>query len=220
MRSGSSLLLHILLTNPGITGQGERNRAYTRPGDLAVFAIKANLAHRDRLFRASLSVDQVNHTHFLPNEELLLDPHVLPVILFREPRAAIGSMMQTFNRFREFRLEEGIGHYRERVTTLTRYANMLFNARDTLALTYDQLVEQSEQSFANLQAYLRLEEPLSGNYASYDFTGRRGDPSDRIRAGKILPGRNDHGVDIDAQTLAEMQAIYRECLAACGIAES
>lgn len=218
MRSGSSLLLHLLMANSEISGQGERNRAYTGARDLDTFAIKSNLARRDK-WRATISVDQVNHTRFLLDESLLEEPKVLPVILVREPRAAIGSMVQTFNRIRNFPIEEGIAHYAERVSTLARYAHAIAAVRPLCALTYDQLVTQSDATLLRLQVQLSLREPLGKSYPTYEFTGTRGDPSERIRAGTILPARHDHGVQIDPAALAGLQSTYETCLAACGLDE-
>ena len=71
MRSGSSLLLHVLMTSPEISGCGERNRIYRDDEDLAILAIKSNLAQREK-YRASHSVDQINHLA-KPRKELYQD---------------------------------------------------------------------------------------------------------------------------------------------------
>jgi hypothetical protein len=211
MRSGSSLLLHLLMTSPEISGCGERNKPYRDEDDLAVFAIKSNIAHRGKRL-ATYSVDQVNHTHFLPSERLLLDPSVLPIILFREPRATVCSMVNVFNPIYPFRIDDGIQHYRERVACLARYVKLLGSNRNFISLTYDDLVDDTQASLRKLENYLGLSTELNDHYATYKFTGIRGDPSQRIRAGRILPRRLIDNVDIDAQELDELRAIYDECV--------
>ena len=218
MRSGSSLLLHLLMTSREVSGWGERNRTYRDARDLYALAIKANLSRPRRLL-ATVSVDQVNHTHFLPAEELLLHPRVVPIILYREPAESIGSMVDTFNRFGRFSVSEGIAHYRERVATLTRYARVLREHRDVLALTYDDLVLEPTIALRRLQDYVGLESPLSEEYSIYPFTGRQGDPSERISTGKILSPRRDHGIQMDATILQELQSLYEACNLATGRTE-
>jgi hypothetical protein len=199
------------MTSPEVSGCGERNKPYRDEDDLAVFAIKSNLAHRGKRL-ATYSVDQVNHTHFLPSERLLLDPSVLPIILFREPRATVCSMVDVFNPIFPFRVVDGIKHYRERVTNLTRYAKLLGSNRTFISLTYDDLVDDTQASLHKLENYLGLSTDLSDHYSTYNFTGILGDPSQRIHAGRILPRRSVDNIDIDAQELDVLRAIYDECV--------
>lgn len=214
MRSGSSLLLHLLMTSPEISGCGERNTAYRNEDDLAMFAIKSTLGSRGRI-RASYSVDQVNHTHFLPAENLLLHASVLPIILFREPEGAIGSMVEVFSRIRRFSVEEATTHYRERVTTLARYATILRRHGCLMALTYDELVNDTQRSLIRLSDHIGLRTPLADVYSTFPFTGRLGDRSSRIHTGRVLPARTDHGVEIDGAVLDEMTVIFDNCRRTC-----
>src|SRR5262245_57001546 len=46
MRSGSTLLLHILLTNPEVIGCGERNAVYRSPEDFDKLEIASRFAQR------------------------------------------------------------------------------------------------------------------------------------------------------------------------------
>lgn len=210
MRSGSSLLLHLLLTSREISGIGERNSAYRSADDLAILAIKANWLRRGRRL-ARYSVDQLNHTHWLPAEELLAHPQVIPIILFRNPVDTIGSMADVFPQFGEFNLEDGVEHYRERVRTLTRYAEIMRPHSRLFVLTYDELVIDTGDVLRRLQEYLELKSRLVANYPTHDFTGRFGDPSSRIGEGRILPPRRHTNINIDASTLAELEAIYDRC---------
>lgn len=215
MRSGSTLLLHLLMTNSNVSGCGERNRVYRDERDLETFAVKT-LLERRRLHWPGYFVDQVNHSHFLPSTDLLLQPSVLPVILFREPRAAVGSMVDVFSRIHDFTVTQAIEHYRERVRTLAGYAALLQREGRFIALTYDELVDHPHAELARLQEYIGLERPLDVNYPTFAFTGTRGDPSSRILAGRILPARKDHGVSLDLPVVDELTAIYEECRQATG----
>ena len=207
-------MLHLLMTNPAISGCGERNTPYRDEQDLVTLGIKSIIARKEKRF-ASYFVDQLNHTHFLPSDDLLLHPAVMPIILFREPQDAIASMVDVFNQFGDFTVDEGVEYYRERVTKLSHHAAELTANNRMMALTYDELVGDTDNVLNRLKDYVALPTPLSSEYATFPFTGRQGDPSSRIRAGKVLPGRTNHGVEIDAATLDELQVIYDECLRVC-----
>lgn len=210
MRSGSSLLLHLLMTSRDIAGCGERNTVYRDHNDLVKLAIKSNFGQRGKCW-ASCAVDQINHTHFLPSERLLLHPSVFPIVLFRQPLAAVSSMVDVFSPIYEFELDDAIKHYRERVATLARYSKLLRSEGRLLALTYNDLVDDTQQSLIRLKNYIGLRTPLTENYSTYDFTGTRGDPSTRIQSGRILPERTDHGIEIDSVVLQELNDLYKQC---------
>jgi len=69
MRCGSTLLLHILLTNREMIGCGERNAAYCSHRDLDKLEIFARAAQRAPFRRFGYVVDQINHDQFTPNLE-------------------------------------------------------------------------------------------------------------------------------------------------------
>ena len=145
----------------------------------------------------------------------MLHPSVLPIILFREPQGAIGSMVDVLSRFHNFGIDDAIEHYRERVTTLTRYATILKTHGRMMALTYDDLIADTQHNLFRLKDNLGLPAPLSATYSTYPFTGRQGDPSSRIQAGRVLPGRTDHAIEIDSAILNEMISIFEQCMIVC-----
>lgn len=213
MRSGSTLLLHLLMTSPEISGCGERNTVYRNCNDLAMLALKSNLA-RPRKHWATYSVDQINHTRFVQSIELLAHPSVYPIILLREPQAAIGSMVDVLGQYYDFGVNDALEHYRERVSTLTHYAEFLRVHGRMMSLTYDELLDNTRNSVLRLKDYLELDVELSEKYSAFDFTGKRGDPSSRILAGRVLTERTQRPDVVKPADLAELTAHFHSCLSA------
>ena len=215
MRSGSSLLLHLLMTSPQVIGCGERNKIYRDIDDLIVFAVKANM-ERDRLHWPGYYVDQLNHDRFLPDQRLLLDPAVVPILLFREPASSVCSMVEVFSKLGKFTLQEGIEYYRMRVKTLAHYADMLAPQKKLFALTYDELVADTTHCLQELQDYLGLSSTLKEHYRTYPFTGIRGDPSSRISSGHVVRQQVERKLSIDEPDLQELMDVYDACRVATG----
>jgi hypothetical protein len=84
-----------------------------------------------------------------------------------------------------------------------------------MALTYDDLVSDTQRSLIRLSDYIGLRTPLADIYSTYPFTGRLGDRSSRIQTGRVLPARTDHGVEIDSAVLDEMTVIFDNCRRTC-----
>ena len=99
MRSGSTLLLHILLSHPDIAGCGEQNTPYRTVRDLHRLAITARFAQGPLLRRFRYVVDQINHDRFTPNEALLQDSRVRLLFLIREPPASLSSIVHLTRTF-------------------------------------------------------------------------------------------------------------------------
>jgi hypothetical protein len=190
MRSGSSLLHHLLQSNRLVLGAGESNRAYRTAGDLRRLALWVH-AERGALLRWPAYVtDQINHTEKLPDMALLQRADVKTVILTREPRASIASIIKLTREFygSAWSSSQAIEYYLARIATLRRFAAALAASPGSTAffLTYEELTSNSTSVLAALQAHLRLAEPFSTTYQTFDFTGRRGDPSARVSAQRIL----------------------------------
>jgi hypothetical protein len=211
MRAGSSLLLHLLLGSREIRGGGEQNSTYRDTDDLVKLAIKTMLQQPSR-FMARYSVDQINHTRMVESTELLTNPVVCPIILLREPRGAIGSMVDVLGKHYGFRLTDATAYYRERLTALLQYVQELRQTRELLLLTYGEMVDESERSLHRLEEYLGLHGSLSHRYPVEDFSGVKGDPSSRIKAGRILAPRRHEDLDIDPRQLQELTGLYRDCV--------
>jgi hypothetical protein len=210
MRCGSSLLLHLLLTHPGIIGCGERNSAYRSARDLDRLEIEARLRHSALFRHFRYSVDQVNHDKFTPNEELLHSPRVRLIFLVREPVASISSIVQlTKKHYGEWSATKAVDYYIHRLNTLARLANATVPAGEALSLTYEELIADTPGAFERLQSFLNLPPGFSEQYRVQDFTGTRGDPSHKIRSGRIVRNHPAPQTEMPANEKDRALAAYR-----------
>lgn len=204
MRSGSSLLLHLLLQHPDVAGAGERNQRYRSHRDFDRLAADAYLAQRRFPRRARVFVDQINHDRFLDRPSLLEDAEVRPVFLLRRPKASLASMVRVLGRHYDFDLDAAERYYRRRLAGLGRLAEGTPRNR-AIVIRYEGLVDRPEPALAKLAAHLELGPPrLDSTYPTHRFTGRSGDPSPRIRHGRIAPGpTRDLALSADAASRLE-----------------
>ena len=215
MRSGSTLLLHILLSHPSIAGLGERNAMYASGADLSRLVFSTMLARRSPFARFRYVVDQINHSRFTPEPSVLHHPRVRLLFLIREPLGTIASLLElTRKHYEPWPVERAVGYYVERVSTLTQYARSITQPERTAFLTYEDVTERSTESLSGLAAFLGTETPFPETYPVHDFTGRRGDPGPVISGGRIVQART-HSLPMGSDAhLARAQQAYEESLRA------
>jgi len=212
MRCGSTLLLHLLLTHRQIIGCGERTSAYRSVDDVDRLAFAARLSQGALFRRCRYVVDQIAHDQFTPNEALLRHPRVRCVFLVREPPEAISSIVNLTSTFYEgWTVEKATNYYIQRLNTLARQAAAMPGRGAALALTFRGLVEDTASILRRLQNFLALEAGFSEQYAIQKFTGSRGDPSENIRAGRIVRGRVTALVEIPAHELDRAWQAHASC---------
>ena len=211
MRSGSSLLHHILISHPEIIGYGERNAVYAAPQDFDRLRVDV-YAHRGQLLRCHRYVaDQLNHNHLLASDALLNHPQVRTIFLIREPSAAIASLVGVLGKFYTIHVDEAAAYYRERLATLVRYARCLQDRSRAFVLTYDDLVKTTEPTLQSLSTFLQLKTELTERYQRFAFTGQRGDPSVLIYTGRILRDKATHSNPLKPHVLTRLQDLYQDC---------
>lgn len=212
MRSGSTLLLHILLSHPDIAGCGEQNTPYHTVRDLHRLAVTARFAQGPLLRRFRYVVDQINHDHLTPNEALLQDSRVRLLFLIREPPASLSSIIHLTRTFyEEWPVQRVADYYVQRLNTLTRYAESNTFCGRALALTYQDLLADTSFTLGRLQAFFDLDTGLAERYDMQLFTGCRGDPSDAIRAGRIVRDRVPPREALPADVLDRAWHAYDAC---------
>lgn len=211
MRSGSTLLHHILISHPDLLGSGERNSYYGSFDDLAMLRLRVQHDHRHWLRFPRYVVDQVNHNKFTPNPELLRSPQVRCIFLLREPLASVSSMMRVLAPLYGFGLEDAITYYTHRLAGLARLAATLTGPKRSAFLTYDDLLHKTTATLSGLSSFLELDAKLGDEYSTYDFTGNRGDPGEKIHLGRISR-ESSEPLSLPSVKVAELEAAYTECL--------
>ncbi len=215
MRSGSTLLLHILLGHPAISGLGERNATYSSKADLSRLVLATLLGRRRPFARFRYVVDQINHSCFTPLPAVLQHPRVRLLFLVREPRASISSLLELTRTYHEpWPLERAVDYYVERLGTLAQYARSIDRPERAAFLTYQDMTERSDESLRRLAVFLGTEAPFLDTYPTHDFTGRRGDPGPVIREGRISAARTHALAPASDAEMARAQHAYEESLRA------
>jgi hypothetical protein len=215
MRSGSTLLLHILLTTPEIIACGERNAPYDSPADLDKLEIFARMAQRAPLRPVRFAADQINHDHLTPSAGLLRSERVRCLFIVREPDETIRSILAlTRTYYTPWSARRAVDYYCSRLETLAgcAAAGMPFEA-----VTYSDLVDNTSATLRRIESFLGLERRLSESYTVQRFTGERGDPSNRIFRGTIVRERAAASCEIPKEELERARQAYARCAAALKI---
>jgi hypothetical protein len=220
MRSGSTLLQHLLISHPDVVGGGERNVRYETPADLQRLTIDAYYHSRQFWHRDHFAVDQINHTRLFADPALVTD-RARAIFLVREPEPAIASMVEVLGPRYDMTLEQAVAYYRTRLADLVRLAGGLADADRALFVTYDALIERTRPTLETVSRFLRLSPGLEADYHTFRFTGRVGDPSPMIKTGTIArPPLRDPV--LSSSQAAELQAHYTatcaQLEALCGVA--
>jgi hypothetical protein len=211
MRSGSTLLTHILLTHPEIIGCGERNVAYRSRDDLDKLEIAARLERRSLFRPISWVADQLNHDIFTPGPELLRCDRIRCVLLLRDPHETIQSLLNLTKPFStDWPVERAVDYYVNRTNSLAAYAEML--GERAMALTYADLVDRTPAALRRVESFLCLTSELPQEYTMQRFTGKRGDPSDGIRLGRIERRTSVNGFLAPQREIQRAIEAYSSCL--------
>jgi hypothetical protein len=193
MRCGSSLMVHILTSNPEIAGYGETHLDYRSIADLEKLPTNIYLTLR-RIQPSRLVLDKILHDEYIQSDDILLDENCTYPIMAREAISSVSSMITSIpDRFKKANphgediLMVAADYYRRRLDTLCHYAETLIRRGKCWYLTYDDLLERSARAFNMLEHCLELRTPLTERYAIGPTTGIHGygDPSDNIKRGYI-----------------------------------
>jgi hypothetical protein len=214
MRSGSTLLTHLLVSNPAICGYGETRTRYFSRRQFGILTGKVlyTLRRESGSSGKRYVLDKLLHDRFIGPDsvEALCGADVKIIFLLREPLGALGSLVDRLRHTEAHALD----YYLRRLDMLQKYGNTLTPKISCVALTYDQLLHRTENIFRLLEHFLELDCSLMETYRILPTTGVRrvGDPSPKIRAGKIVrdePARG--GISDDTMKLAREG--YEECFA-------
>lgn len=218
LRSGSTLLCHLLNGHPRICGYGESFTCYRGPEDFLELVTRIARVQRRLRVSEEVFVDKLLYHELLPQPELLDDRRVFRLFLLREPH---GTLSSTSARVAVLRagaagsrsyVEALARYYRQRLAELAGYARGRSDTARSFFLTHDQLLHRTAEVFAGLERWLDLPEPLSETYPLLRTTGRAaGDRSPQIRAGRILRDYERHAADVPAEIEAAAAAAFERC---------
>lgn len=228
MRSGSTLLTHLLASNRDVIGFGETFLSYASRQDLACLICTAYRAHRRIRMHEKYVLDKILHNGLTIGDEILRSKDCYFIFLIREPIGAVASMVKAFPDWftgetldSETVRSNALEHYMGRLAQLCKYAETIACKERTLLLSHSQLENDTTTTFKKLEAMLDLREPLTERYTVTRTTGRRGgDPSPNILLGYIDRNRPkpdaQHVARIPDEALAAFEHASSVIAQCCG----
>jgi hypothetical protein len=219
MRSGSSLLCHLLCNSPDIIGFGEAHNSYRRRTDLAKL-LAAVLHHTgENPMKYRYVLDKVVGQQHILNPPVLTDNRTRYVFLVREPLASIASIVAMRRMYHDESPQQLISfatnYYSLRLTQLVDLANTIDDPERCLLVTHRQLLNETHSAFEALEELLDLSAPLHEDYKIMPTTGKpgMGDPTSSILRGTIDRSLPRKHVDLPARLQARMTECYSSCIA-------
>mgnify|MGYP001791355721 CR=1 FL=1 len=219
MRSGSSLLTHVLTTNPEVIGYGETHIDYSNARDVKRLLQKVYWQAQD--FRTLGDVqnlrmnhryvmDKVLHNKKILNPDLLRSEQVYAIFLLREPRRSLASIADLKPHWNE---QDTIEYYTERMAMLVEYAKLMDAPQRTLVITSEQLIDDTPKLLRTLQTFLQTQTPFTEEYKVLKTTGMKGigDPKGNIKAGKIVRSQRQLPQSFSSEIVAQAQQVYEDC---------
>ena len=211
MRTGSSLLVHILNSNPEILGYGETHLDYRGRGSLAKlhdhvceqFERHGELVDSDTIY----VMDKVLWPHIKNRSVLRVRPLKI-VVIVRDPADALPSILSRDLDSIQIP-EEALEYY---VRTIRRVSRELrVYRRPFVLLEYGNLVNNTENGLKKITEYLDLDVPLTPEYELMWATGRKGigDDTSVIYTERIQSSRSEYRVNLPAPIVSRGRDAYR-----------
>jgi len=192
MRSYSTLLTHILCSNPQLMGGSEMMQPYKSALDLIKLRLKcAQLSKEVR----STAVDKILINQYKVDDNFLTKYQPKIIFTIRKPLDTINSMYNMYLKYenKTCTAEELVDYYVDRASKIKcLYQVASANQCKCMSFSAEQMVEEPDKILDNISKFLKLDTPLRKEYETHDDTGKmfKGDPSKNIHAGKVLGSRN------------------------------
>ena len=215
MRSRSTLLAHILGSNPEICGYNELHQSYDDPLSLLKMRVKLNY-DVDGSFKNKYLLDKVLHNAYLVADQVMEAAQPKVVFLLRNAESSLQSIirMGKYPATKEYANPYvAMDYYCGRLQELAAYSNKM--SGNYFFIESDDLLNKNELVLGNLSNWLGLEEPLSKNYSIFRNTGKHGfgDMSAHIKAGVIHETGNYPALNFPIDVLHEAHNAYKSCKA-------
>jgi hypothetical protein len=221
-RSGSTLLSHLLISHPEITGFGESKLIYSFSNDLEKLPVQVALKLKKFPFLGNerYAFDKLVHNWLIASENManIYKRHTCVIFLLRDPKATLDSMSRLHWILQKIEPKEYvIKWYIKRIKTIKSYSQQLNDSgcERLIVLTYEQLLNKTKRVFEMLESVLQLQHPLSDKYRLFRTTGYwgHGDSSKFIRSGKIIRNRGKKPpplLDFNDQ-MDMINQLYQDC---------
>ncbi|MDB9525591.1 sulfotransferase family protein [Oscillatoria sp. CS-180] len=219
MRSGSSLLTHILNTNPDIAGYGETHICYQSSEDFKKLLFKVywqakeyrNFSDlQDLALSETYILDKLLHNNKLTDLNLLDSSSMNCIFLIREPKRTLNSIRDLKPNWSE---EETLYYYCKRLEGLVSYAEKIDSPARSLLIEHDQLINETTSVFEALKHFLGTEVGFSEEYQLLKTTGAKhvGDHRGNILSGQIVRTPRKLNETVSPASIEQAQVVYENC---------
>ncbi len=213
MRSGSSLLTHLLCNSPEILGYGETHIQYNHPSKLLETVCKSRLNLR-RFFRTGTEkfvFDKILHNRLFEKQSLELikkvDCHA--IFLLRNYGPTMNSITQNL----KFPDKDAYTYYTTRLLALQEICHQITKTVPSFFLNYEDIIHNTEETLSALCSFLNLEGTLKSQYKLFPSTGKKGigDFQNNIYSGAVQKNTSFKGFTFpDKKKHDYMVALYHE----------
>jgi hypothetical protein len=222
MRSHSTLLAHILGSQPEIDGYSELHRSYESQLELREMTRRIEEA-TGRRRRGRYALDKLLHNTGRIDAATLRRDDVKVIFLIRNPVDTIPSivrMSRALDRsLPEASPEGAVDYYVARLERIGQYSELV--GPRAAFVESERLIDDTDAVLARLTRYLGLATSLEPTYQRFPLSGLpgHGDPSTNILAGRVLRDEErdrggDEPVDIPAEPMRAAVAAYESLLPA------
>ncbi len=210
MRSGSSLLTHLLNSNSEIIGYGETHINYVSEANFKDLIFKVYWKMRDYRMNHKYVLDKILHNKKISNEILLASNNVRSIFLLREPVRSLNSMLLLKPHWDEIK---ALDYYSQRLAMLENYAKVINNKNHSLFITHEQLLQQTNLVFKKFTDFLDTDRGFSEQYDILRTTGRSGigDSSKNIQAGRIVRESKTLENRISDASITKAMTLFNQC---------
>jgi len=186
MRSGSTLLAHILFSNPDIIGYGETHIRYESEEDFKDLICHVYTSLHTLRMPEVYVIDKILNSGYI-NESIVRSEKLHKIFLLRRPEATLRSLLHVIS---DWDSERAATYYMKRLSALADEAKAADDKKRCLYITYEQILYQTDKVFAVMRDFLGLRHALSERY---DVTpkmhmGGIGDWLANIKSGRIIRG--------------------------------
>ena len=221
MRSGSSLLSHILVSNPEIIGFGETHIKYSSELDFKRLMMKVYWQGQEFTkipkYLENLSMnhqyilDKILHNNKFLTDIFLLSERVYTIFLLREPTRTLPSLLELKPHWNQ---QNALEYYIQRLLALQDYAQLINNKKRTLFITYNQILQDTSSVLTYFQKFLSTKEGFSEEYQILKTTGKRnvGDHKGNIRAGRIVRNQRELKIPVAQELIEKANHYYNQSL--------
>ena len=213
MRAASSLLSHILTSNPEIIGYGETHTQYYSDRDLKklMFKVYGNYYQLKNMTMSHKYVlDKVLHNNKLIDDSFLKHEQVYSIFLVRKPQRTIASILDLKADWDE---KKALNYYIDRLAKLEEHARFINNKARSLFIQQEQILDNTDKVFQAIQNFLDTKTGFSEKYELQKTTGMRyvGDRTENIKSGRIVREKRKLTIEVADSTVEIAVKSYQKC---------